>query len=75
MATIQQQLDEARAAYHALNTGTMARVVVDQNGERVEFVAANRAGLYNYIQELERKVCAVSAVPCAPNNGPARFVF
>lgn len=71
MVNIQQQLDEARAAYHSLNTGTMARVVVDMDGERVEFVAANRAGLYNYIRELESKLSA----PAVVTRGPARFLF
>lgn len=72
MATIQQQLDEAKSAYHSLKTGTMARVVVDKNGERVEFVAANASGLYNYIKELEAQL---NPTPLPPNNGPARFLF
>lgn len=64
-------LTEAREAYHALVTGQAARVVVDQNGERVEFVAANRAALYKYIMDLESKLgIATSSV-----NGPAGFVF
>lgn len=71
---IEAQLREARTAYHALITGTMARVVVDQNGERVEFVASNRTGLYNYIQKLEAELAAASG--CAPLvSGPARFIF
>lgn len=71
---IEAQLREARSAYHALITGTMARVVVDQNGERVEFVASNRTGLYAYIQKLEAELAAFSG--CAPAvSGPARFLF
>lgn len=50
----------------------MARVVVDQNGERVEFVAANSVGLYNYIKELEAKL---NPAPVVPANGPAYFLF
>lgn len=71
-----QRLAEARTAYHKLNTGTMARVVVDQNGERVEFTAARRTDLYNYIQELESQVraCSGNGLPL-PNNGPATFFF
>lgn len=69
----QQRLEEARSAYHALNTGTMARVVVDQDGQRTEFVAANAAKLYAYIQSLE------ALCPCAPTagytGGPVGFVF
>lgn len=71
---IEAQLREARSAYHALITGTMARVVVDQNGERVEFVASNRGSLYTYIQKLESELAAGSG--CLPAvSGPARFFF
>ena len=52
MAT-QAQLEEARSALHDLITGNKARVVVDQNGERVEFTATSRAALAQYIQQLE----------------------
>lgn len=71
-----QRLADAKLAYHRLNTGTMARVVLDQNGEKVEFVAANRTNLYNYIQELESQVraCSGNGLPL-PNNGPASFYF
>lgn len=72
MATVAEQLVEARAAYHDLVTGKAARVVVDQNGERVEFVSANRSQLYLYIQSLERQV---AAEPTYPSNGPAGFLF
>ena len=54
MATNQQLLDDAKAAYHSLMTGTMARVVVDIDGSRTEFTATNAARLYAYIQTLER---------------------
>lgn len=71
MATISERLVEARAAYHQLNTGQMARVVVDQNGQRVEFAPANKTALYNYIQQLEGELGTV-----VPNGiGPARFIF
>lgn len=63
---------EARTAYHQLRTGTAPRVVVDQNGARVEYAAANAQGLYAYIQELEAKCgCA----PAYVGGGPAQFVF
>lgn len=71
--TLNEQLASARQAYHALQTGTMARVVVDQNGERVEFVAANKANLYSYIQQLAAQ-CPAECSPI-PNNGPVGFVF
>lgn len=60
MATTQQKLDAAREAYHDLLTGNKARVVVDQNGERVEFTPANRDALRAYIRDLEDEVNAVT---------------
>lgn len=72
MLTLQQRVEGARKAYHDLVTGRMARVFVDQNGERVEFVAANRTALYNYILELEAQLPGGSALP---TNGPAGFLF
>lgn len=73
MLTDRQRLTEAKAAYHSLQTGTMARVVVDQNGERVEFNAANAGRLAAYIQQLEVAVGSCSGA--TPTNGPARFLF
>lgn len=68
MAT-QQQLDQARAAYHNLMTGKLPRVVVDQNGERVEFNAANSSKLLAYIQQLENELTGVRT------NRPMRPFF
>lgn len=70
-------LQEARKAYHALMTGTSPRVVVDQNGERVEFVAASAPKLYNYIQQLEQALgTPCGQAPAYPtNNGPVGFFF
>jgi len=48
-----QQLSEAQAALHSLMIGGQARTFVDQNGERVEFTAANANRLRAYIQELK----------------------
>lgn len=72
--TIQQRYDEAQAAYHALQTGTLAQVVVDgQDGTRVEYAKANQPALYNYIQEL------AGMLPVNPlavrYSGPAQFIF
>lgn len=76
MSLTQQQivenLTEARSAYHDLVTGRAARVVLDSNGERVEFVAADRKQLYLYIQSLEAQVD--NATPVQP-RGPAGVVF
>lgn len=67
----QDDLDEARAAYKKLMMGLSAKVVVDMNGERVEFTAANKSGLYNYIVALEAYINPLSV----PDNGPAGFIF
>lgn len=47
------QLDDAKSAYHNLMTGQAARVVVDQNGERVEFAVAQSGKLNMYISSLQ----------------------
>jgi hypothetical protein len=69
MATNAELLADARAAYHSLMTGTSARVVVDQNGERVEYTAANAARLMAYIQYLENLVTPKTV------RGPAGVIF
>lgn len=74
MACKQQELDAARLAYHNLMTGKMARVVVDQNGERVEFAAANAARLQAYIQTLEAE-CNAAAAGRSRSRGPFGFLF
>lgn len=68
MAT-QTDLDQARAAYHALMTGKSVSVVVDQNGERVEFRATNKASLNQYIKDLEKQLGGTSS------NRPLRPFF
>lgn len=69
--TLAEKIRDAEQAYHSLQTGTMPRVVVDQNGQRVEFTATNKAALYQYIADLK------SQVPNAdlPFSGPAQFLF
>ncbi len=56
MATVQERLDAAETAYHTLMLGQSARVVVDQNGERVEYTPANSTKLAAYINELKRQL-------------------
>lgn len=73
MATDQQLLDEAQAAYHKLQTGTLPRVVVDIDGSRVEFTTANSSKLYGYILQLQQKIGVTSGTPV--NLAPAQFWF
>ncbi|SEQ48911.1 gpW protein [Amphritea atlantica] len=54
MAT-QSQLDEARAAKHALLTGRKA-VKVQKDGRSVEYTAVNLPDLEKYIQSLETQL-------------------
>lgn len=51
--TLQQRIDDAKAKYHSLVTGKLPRVVVDQNGERLEYAPTNANALKAYIQALE----------------------
>jgi hypothetical protein len=55
-ATLAQWLTDAEIAYNNLVTGCAPKVVVDQNGERVEYVHANLGKLAMYIEELKRKL-------------------
>lgn len=73
MATLSldDKIAEAEAAYHSLVTGSMARVVVDQNGERVEFTPANAVRLYQYINDLKSQ--QPTTAPVCP--GPLGFYF
>ncbi len=48
------RLAEAEASYHSLMLGGQPRVFVDQNGERIEYTAANSRSLMAYITELKR---------------------
>ena len=66
-ATLLQQAQDAK---HKLVTGQLARVFVDQNGERVEFTATNIAALNRYISELQ---ALVTPNTCA--RRPIGFIF
>lgn len=62
-ATLTGYLSEAKAALHKLMLGGSARVFVDQNGERVEFTAANRDSLKSYIADLESQLGITGKTP------------
>ena len=55
-AKLQARLEEAETALHRLSVGGQARVVVDQNGERVEFFATRRNELRAYIMDLRSRL-------------------
>jgi hypothetical protein len=73
-ALLQTQLIEARSAYHSLTVQGAARVVVDQNGERVEFTTVNSARLASYITSLELKL-AQCRMEVQRLIAPAQFIF
>jgi hypothetical protein len=70
VATTQQLLDEAKTARHKLVTGQLARVFMDQNGERVEFTATRLADLDEYIRTLENAIS-----PPTMARRPIGFIF
>lgn len=55
-AQLQAWLADAEAQYHLVVTGQAARVFVDQNGERIEYTAANAGRLASYIADLKRQL-------------------
>lgn len=67
--TLLARLTEAESAYHRLQTGVAARVIVDQNGERVEFVSTTAGRLAAYIQDLKRQL----GILPAGSSGPMQF--
>lgn len=72
---LKKLLEDALKAYHNLLTGKMARVFVDQNGERVEFTAAKKTDLYNYIQQLKAELGYPGCGSAANSAPPLRFLF
>lgn len=68
LTTLLARLEVARTAYHNLIVDGAVRVVVDQNGERVEYTTANAARLAAYIAALEAQVG--DACP-----GPMQVIF
>ena len=62
-ATLQLRLTQAEDQYHRLMMGQAARVFVDQNGERVEYVAANSSKLAAYIADLKRQLGLLAQGP------------
>lgn len=61
-----ERLADAEAKYHQLLTGTLARVYVDQNGERIEYTSANAGRLSAYIQRLRQQVGSSGAGGTGP---------
>lgn len=81
LTILRTRLTDAQQAYHDLMTGGSARVFVDQNAERVEYTAANKANLWAYIIGLQAEICRLDPTDpiCMSNigraGGPAGFIF
>lgn len=69
-AQLRLYLAEAKQAYHDLRTGVSVKVMVHQNGQRVEYVQANAPMLKAYIAELET---ALGGAPTV--SGPMKVFF
>lgn len=69
--SIAEKLVEAETVLHQLSTGTQPRVVVDQNGERIEYTATSISKLRTYISELKTQLSSDQV----GSNGPLRAVF
>ncbi len=59
---LQALLTEAETAYHDLCIGNSVRVMVHQNGTRVEYTPANRFALQAYINDLKRQLGVLTNV-------------
>ena len=70
-AILASRVSEAQAALHQLATGKMVRVVVDQNGERVEFTMVNIGTLRAYIADLMAQQTGADSLV----RRPLRFLF
>lgn len=73
LAQLQAMLAEAQTAYHTVMMGGGVVVVVDQNGERVEYSRASGPALLKYIAMLQAQINAMMGV--AVIGGPLRFIF
>ena len=73
LAQLQAWLVEAQNAYHTVMLGGGVTVVVDQNGERVEYGRANATALAKYIATLQAQIKSLLGV--AVTGGPLRLLF
>lgn len=73
LAQLQAWLAEAETTYHTVMMGGGVVVVVDQNGERVEYSRANAASLAKYIASLRAQINTLLGV--AVTGGPLRPYF
>jgi hypothetical protein len=72
MATLQEQLIEAQAAYHDLLIGKAVAEFRDQSGEVVRYTQADRRELNAYISDLKAQIAVAAGTA---SIGPLRVRF
>ena len=75
MACDPVKIEAAKDAYHRLMTGKMARVVIDQNGERVEYQKANLTALADLIRKMKMELAACGLLSNRSSYQPLRVYF
>lgn len=69
-------LKQADLAYQKLMMNQSVRVVVDQNGERIEYSSASAVSLLGYIRTLAPQCPSYTPVALgAPVTKPIKFFF
>lgn len=71
---LQSLQTEATSAYQRLITGRAPRVVVDQNGERVEFTAIKSSDLASYLNEIAAAIQGLQGQRAVLTR-PLGFIF
>ena len=74
-ASILAQLNEAKAALHALNIGGVVRSITDSDGSRIEYSQANKTGLASYVALLQAQYDACVAGTPAVLTKPVNYFF
>lgn len=72
-AAIRARITRLEASYDAIMSGTAIRRFVDQNGETVEYNAANAANLLRLINDLKAMVDCTFSKQYRPR--PVGFIF
>lgn len=69
-------LRQADQAWFDLNTSGAVRSVTDQNGEKIEYSTANRAGLLTMIQTLQAQCPTYKSIALGGCQArPLKFLF
>lgn len=72
-AAIKARIAKLEAAYDDIISGKAVKRFVDQNGEQVEYTAANAAKLLSFINELKAMIDCAFSMRYKPR--PVGFVF